>query len=169
MSGTDRLLGRGLVIKEGYGPWAVVTGASSGIGRETAVQLAGAGMNLLLVARRGLLLQDLAGELSRSTGVLVKTLVLDLSRESATAELIAATEDIDVGLYVGAAGFGSSGLFIDSTVDREKDMIMVNCLAVLTQTHHFARRFAKRGSGGLVLMGSLVGFQGAPLAGHYAA
>jgi len=76
---------------------------------------------------------------------------------------------LDVGLFVAAAGFGTTGPFIDSNLDDELAMIDVNCRAVVGLTHGFARRLARRGAGGIVLFGSLVGFQGVPQTANYAA
>jgi short-subunit dehydrogenase len=134
-----------------------------------AAQLAEAGLNLVLVARRREVLDDLAQHLKRVHRIEARPLALDLSENSAMARLAAATEAIDVGLFVAAAGFGTSGRFVDSLIQSELDMISVNCRAVVAQAHHFGRRFVDRGRGGLILMGSIVGFQGTPMAGHYAA
>jgi short-subunit dehydrogenase len=79
------------------------------------------------------------------------------------------TGDLDVGLLVAAAGFGTAGRLIDARLEQELEMIDVNCRAVLALSLHFGRRFAGRGSGGMVLMSSLVAFQGVPYAAHYAA
>jgi short-subunit dehydrogenase len=148
-----------------YGPWAVVTGASSGIGRECAKWLSAAGIDLVLVARREAELQHLALELGRPSRVVVA----DLADATGLAAVEAATADLDVGLLVAAAGFGTSGPFLDGDPLVEEKMLDLNCAAVLSQSRHFGMRFAKRGRGGLVLFGSLVGFQGAPWAAHYAA
>jgi short-subunit dehydrogenase len=148
-----------------YGPWAVVTGASSGIGRECAKWLAAAGFDLVLVARRGAELQHLTRELARPSRIVVA----DLADGAGLAAVEAATADLDVGLLVAAAGFGTSGPFLDGDPQVEKAMLDLNCSAVLSQSRHFGMRFVRRGRGGLVLFGSLVGFQGAPWAAHYAA
>ncbi len=150
-----------------YGPLAVVTGASSGIGREIAVQLAAAGVGLVLVARREPVLRELAGELAARHGIEARALPLDLA--AGVDELLAATADLDVGLYVASAGFGTSGPFLDADIAREREMLRVNCEAVLTTGLEFGRRMAARGRGGIVLMSSVVGFQGMPNAAHYAA
>jgi short-subunit dehydrogenase len=152
-----------------YGPWAVVTGASSGIGRETAVQLAAAGLHLVLVARTQPALDELAAELRSKSGVEVRVLRLDLAADSAADELASATANLDVGLLVAAAGFGTSGPFLDTPDDAEFDMLAVNCRATFALTRLFGRRFAARGRGGVILFGSVVGFQGTPHAAHYAA
>jgi uncharacterized protein len=150
-----------------YGPCAVVTGASSGIGREIATLLAATGFDLVLVARREPVLRELAGELAARHGIDARALPLDLG--TGVDDLLAATADRDVGLYVAAAGFGTSGPFLDADTAREREMLRLNCEAVLVSSLEFGRRMAGRGRGGIVLMSSVVGFQGMPNAAHYAA
>ncbi len=152
-----------------YGPWAVVTGASDGIGREFARELAARKFDLVLVARRGALLQALAAELSAEHGINCRLVAADLATAEGNRALIESTATLDVGLFVAAAGFGTSGPFIDTHLGEEQQMLAVNCAAVLEQSWHFARRFATRGRGGLVLMSSLLAFQGTPRAANYAA
>jgi uncharacterized protein len=152
-----------------YGSWAVVTGASDGIGRAFAVELARQGLNLVLVARRTELLESLAGELRRKHAVVCRVVTADLAETNAVSLLLASTSDLDVGLLVAAAGFGTSGPFLSAPLDNECDMVAVNCTAVLTLSHGYGQRFAARGRGGLVLMSSLLGFHGTPGAAHYAA
>ncbi len=152
-----------------YGPWAVVTGASAGLGEEFARRLAAHGLNLVLVARRKERLEGLAAELSAKHGVAARPVVLDLAREGAVDELDAATSDLDVGLVVDNAGFGAMGLFLDQDLKRLEEMVRLNCLAVLQVAHRFGRRLAARGRGGLVVTASLAGFQACPYMGAYGA
>jgi short-subunit dehydrogenase len=154
---------------ERYGPWAVVTGASSGIGRALAGRLAEAGLNLVLVARSRPALEELSASLSARHGVQVRVLAADLALETSLEAIEAATADLEVGLLVASAGFGSSGPFLDADLAQETEMLMLNGRAVLQAAHRFGRRFRQRGRGGLVLLGSIVGFQGMPYAAHYAA
>jgi short-subunit dehydrogenase len=154
---------------ERYGPWAVVTGASSGLGRSIARELAARGLYLVLVARRRERLEEMARELAEQHGTESVVLPLDLAATSGADELDAATAELDVGLLVAAAGFGGSGAFLDGGRSRELEMIDVNVKAAVAQAHTFGRRFAERGRGGIVLFGSIVGFQGAPWAAGYAA
>jgi hypothetical protein len=152
-----------------YGPWAMVTGASDGIGREFARELAQGGLNLILVARRRPLLQQLADELTRQHRIETQVIAADLTHDADVERVIVATKDTDVGLLVASAGFGTSGAFIGSNLEQELNMLTVNCRAVLMMTHHYGQAFARRQRGGIILLGSLVGFQGVPNAAHYAA
>ena len=156
-------------LNKKYGSWAVVTGASSGIGRELAERLAEAGLNLLLTARREVALKEIAGQLSSRHGVQTQIIPTDLSTTKGVESVISASETLDVGLLIAAAGYGTSGRFIDASLEKELNMLQVNCAAITALTHHFSRKFAEQGRGGVILLGSLVGFQGTPYAAHYAA
>lgn len=96
-------------LKDKYGRYAVVTGASDGIGRELARRLAEAGLHLVVAARREEALAQLADEWRARYGIDVRVCATDLSQREGVAELIAATRSLDVGLLVAAAGYGTSG------------------------------------------------------------
>lgn len=152
-----------------YGDWAVVTGASDGIGRAFAERLADAGFKLVIAARRTEVLAAFAQDLSRRHGVEARPVSCDLGTPAGIAQLAQATKDLNVGLLVAAAGFGTSGPFLSSDRNAELGMIDVNCRAVAALAHEFGTRFLRRGGGGLVLLSSLVAFQGVPRAANYAA
>lgn len=152
-----------------YGGIALITGASDGIGAAFARELARQRYDLILVARRKDKLDALANELQSELGIRTKVIAADLGNDQEVQRLIAETVADDVGLFVAAAGFGTSGFLIEQPLAPELDMIDVNCRAVVALTHVFAKRFSQRGSGGIVLFGSLVGFQGVPRAANYAA
>lgn len=155
-------------LKTQYGPWAVVTGASSGLGKEIALRLAESGLNLILHGRNEAALQTVA---AAATANQVDTAIVaaDLSDQAGVRRTLKFAEQYDVGLFVGAAGFGTSGEFRESDLAAEQNMLDVNCKAIAEMTHVFARRFAARGKGGIMLFGSLVGYQGTPFAANYAA
>lgn len=152
-----------------YGPWAVVTGASDGIGLAIARDLAAVGFSLVLVARRQTVLDHIAAELKAEHPIETRVIAADLGTDAGVAAVEEGTAALDVGLLVAAAGYGTSGNFVDADVAVELDMIAVNCRAVVALTHSFARRLVARGRGGIVLLSSLVAFQGVPRATNYAA
>jgi uncharacterized protein len=156
-------------FRERYGPWAVVTGASDGIGREIAARLAEAGLHLVLVARRQNILEQVAANLSKTNGIQTRVIAVDLAQHAGVEHLMTATTDLDVGLLIAAAGYGTSGELIRASLDDELSMLEVNCHAPLALSHHFGTRFVRRKRGGIVLFSSLVAFQGVPRAANYAA
>ena len=155
-------------LKTQYGDWAIVTGASSGIGLELATQLANSGFNLIINARNEERLLKVEQQL-KSHNIEVKSVVADLSDKEGVEKIIQSTQGLKVGLLVNNAGYGTSGLFVDASLDSEIDMLRVNCEAVLALTHYFARQFRQQGRGGIVFLSSLVAFQGVPYAANYAA
>ena len=152
-----------------YGPWAIVTGASDGLGRAFARRLAARRINLVLVTRRVAALSVLAEELQVHHAIRCVVIPMDLADRHSVALLDEQTAHLDIGLVVAAAGFGSIGPFLDRPLENEADMLAVNAASALRIAHHFGKRLVARGSGGLVLFGSVVGFQGAPLSANYAA
>jgi uncharacterized protein len=160
---------RSSCFRERYGPWAVVTGASEGIGRAFALETARSGLHVALVARRRESLELLAKELATCHGAETLVIASDLSTRPGLDAVVEATKDLDVGLLVAAAGFGTSGPILRADLEQERAMLEVNCYALLAHSVHFGQRFAARGRGGMILMSSLVGWQGTPFAAHYAA
>jgi creatinine amidohydrolase len=156
-------------LKGRFGPIALITGASDGIGRAFAVELAEHGFDLILVARRDAVLQELALDLGTRFGVNVRAVAVDLSDPGAVPQLMSLTDSTHVGLVVAAAGFGSIGPFLDQDVASEINMVDLNCRSVVELSYGFGQRMAAQKRGGIVLFGSLVGFNGAPLSATYAA
>ena len=152
-----------------YGPWALVTGASSGIGAEFTRQLAARGLHLVLVARRKDRLDALAAELTATHGVEARSVELDLARPDFLPELERATAGLEVGLLVNNAGFGWKGRFLDSDLETQLAMLDVNCRASLVLAHTYGRPMAARARGGIVFTSSTAAFQGLPFSSHYAA
>jgi short-subunit dehydrogenase len=145
-----------------YGPWAVVTGASSGIGAEFVRRLAAEGFSVALVARRGELLRSLAEEVERRYGVETRCNVVDLSEEAAVDTLVAALNDLDVGLVVSNAGTGQPGHFLDQDHGDQLMRFRLNALSHLNVAHAFGGRLARRGGGGIILGGAMGAAQGIP-------
>jgi uncharacterized protein len=152
-----------------YGPWALVTGASSGIGEEFARQLAARGLSLVLAARRKERLDALADTLTRAHGVEVRVVAVDLGRRDFLSTIDQAAQGVEVGLLVNNAGFGDKGRFLDSDIERQIEMLDVNCRASLILAHAYARKMAPRRRGGIIFTSSTAAFQGTPFTSHYAA
>lgn len=152
-----------------FGPTALVTGASEGIGKATAAALAAKGFDLILAARREIMLDELAADLTVRHGVKVDTIPVDLGLESGVNELVERTHNYDIGIAVLAAGFGTSGALTNVNYENEQNMLRVNCEAVLRLSQVLGERMTRRGKGQLVLFGSIVGFQGAAQAANYSA
>lgn len=156
-------------LKERYGPWAVVTGASSGIGRELTERLAESGLNVVINARGATELAALEARLTADYPVSVITVAADLSEATGVQRVLDATQSLAVGLLVASAGYGTSGPFLRADIGEEQRMLRVNCEALLMLTYAYSQRFAAQKRGGIILMSSLVGFQGVPFAANYAA
>ncbi len=156
-------------LQRRFGPTALVTGASDGIGRAFALQLAEQGFNLILVARRRTALRELARDLGVRFGTEVAVIPIDLSAPDAVATVLEETKGTQIGLVIAAAGFGSVGRFLQQDMASEINMVDLNCRSVVELSHGFGQRMAQQGRGGIVLFGSLVGFNGAPLSATYAA
>lgn len=158
-----------MTLSERYGPWALVTGASSGLGELFAQKLAAAGFNLVIAARRIELLEALKDQLSRDHGVQTRCVRVDLSEADSTDQLIRACEDLEIGLLINNAGSGVPGAFADSDIALEKGFIQLNCISPVVLVRHFLPRMLARGKGGIMLVSSLMGFQGVPFMANYSA
>lgn len=152
-----------------YGPWALVTGASSGIGAEFARQLAAAGLNLILVARREQQLRALQAELSGRHAVEVELLVLDLAAADAAEHLCAAALTRDLGLVVSNAGFGLKGAFNRHPAAQVDAMLNVNVRTPLLLLHALLPSLRRRRAAGVILTGSIEGEVAFPWSSAYAA
>ncbi len=128
-----------ILRKAWQGKWAVVTGASAGIGEAIAVELAEAGVNLVLTARRRERLDLLAERLRSRHSIQTQVIVADLSRPQAPQQIFDATEGagLQVDVLVNNAGFGEYGEFLRSKLEMQVSMVQVNCAAVVHLTRLF--------------------------------
>ncbi len=152
-----------------YGPWALVTGASSGIGEALSTHLAIIGMNVVLSGRNKEKLWSLSDALEEEHGIITEVVVADIASTPEVYKVVEEVKHIPIGLFIASAGFGTSGHFKDTNLEKEMGMLKVNSLALMMMTHYFARKFAEQKRGGIILMSSIVGFQGVPNAAHYSA
>ena len=152
-----------------FGPWAIVTGASSGIGKEFARQLAASGFHVVLVARRLSTLEELGGRLATEFGVQYRAVGVDLTEEHFLSKLAEATHDLDIGLVVSNAGTSMLGDFVTMDERALQRSLRLNVQAHLDMAHHFGQHLARRRRGGLLLTASTAGLQGIPFSAEYAA
>jgi len=155
--------------KEKYGPWALVTGGSGGIGKAIARELASRGLNIVLVARRLAELDEVASQLASEHGIATRTIVADFSVPNASAELDATLTDLDIGLVVPNAGVEVTGEFIAVDLKDHASLNQINVVAPTELAHIFGRRLASRGKGGILFVSSLLAFQATPQFASYAA
>lgn len=158
-----------MTLQEKYGDWALITGASSGIGEEFARRLASERMNLILVARRKERLEKLADELKEKHSVKIVVTPLDLSKNNFMDDLKSFVGDREVGLLINNAGFGYNGEFETGDVEWQSNMIRVNCIAPTILAHHFIQSMKRRQKGAIIFLGSLVGCVPAPFTTTYSA
>ena len=150
------------IDKKRFGPWALVTGASSGIGKEFAQQIAASGINIVLVARREDLLKEVGVEFSKRYGVEHRVVVLDVSREDFIRQLASATDDLDIGLVVSNAGTGNPGEFLKLDRQLLEETLRLNTMSHLDIAHYFGGKLAERRRGGLILVGAMGAENGIP-------
>jgi short-subunit dehydrogenase len=152
-----------------YGEWALVTGASAGIGTEFARFIAAQRVNVALVARRQDRLETLAGELEQRHGVKTRVVAQDLARDGAPQHVAEQVRDLEIGLLVNNAGFSAAGRFERVPLERHLEMIRVNCMAVTALTHLFLPAMTKRRRGALIIVASVAGYVPLGLASTYGA
>ena len=148
---------------ERYGPWALVAGGSEGVGAAFARRVAERGINVVLLARRQHVLDDVAASIAAATGVGVRPLAVDLATDDAMATIAAATRGLEVGLLMYCAGADPSYRhFLAEPVESALAMVARNCARPVELCHHFAGPMVARGAGGIVLVSSGGGLIGAP-------
>jgi uncharacterized protein len=152
-----------------YGPWAIVAGASTGLGAEFARQLAARGLDVLLLARRRDVTEQLAGELATQYKVQARAAIVDLASPELLQQLRAATDGLEVGLVVYNAASSLIGPFLEQSLAEKLHIVDVNCRGPLIFADELGRKMAARGRGGIIIMASLAAAQGSPLVATYAA
>jgi len=157
-------------FRDRYGPLAIIAGASEGLGQALAEELAGRGLDLLLIARNEARLGDIAAAIGGRHDVKVRTLPLDLTDADAAPRILAAAEGLEVGLLVYNAGaVRNADLFLDQPIELPMRMIKLNCMTPVLLAHALAPAMCERGRGGIVLVGSTGCFVGAPRIVAYSA
>jgi short-subunit dehydrogenase len=150
------------IDRERFGPWALITGASSGIGKEFARQIAASGINVVLVARRETALIEVGRSIAKDFKVQYRVIVMDLSQEGFIPKLAEHTKELDIGLVVSNAGTGNSGEFLKLDRHLLQETLRLNTMSHLDIAHYFGRNLAERRRGGLILVGAMGAENGVP-------
>jgi short-subunit dehydrogenase len=150
------------IDRERFGPWALITGASSGIGKEFARQLAASGINVVLVARRETALNEVGRSIAKDFKVQYRVVVMDLSQEGFISKLAEHTKDLDIGLVVSNAGTANPGEFLKLDRQLLQETLRLNTMSHLDIAHYFGRKLAARRRGGLILVGAMGAENGVP-------
>jgi len=158
-----------LGLKKKYGNWALITGASSGIGEAFSKYLAGLGMDLVLVARNEKKLTNLGKELKNKYNIQYLSVAIDLTKEGFIEKLAESVGSREVGILINNAGYGSSGNFTEIDTTHEIDMVKLNCLAPTILTHHFSKQMVERKKGAIIFLGSVAGLTPIPMMATYSA
>ena len=156
-------------LKAKYGSQALVAGASEGIGAAFATELAAAGLDLVLVARRLPPLEALAQELQSQYSVDIQCISCDLSSPNATRELQAQLKRPQIDIMVYNAALSYIGHFEEQAPEHRQKTVQTNMASPMEMAHAFGTEMLKRGKGAIVLMGSLAGNQGSGFLSSYAA
>jgi uncharacterized protein len=152
-----------------FGPWALITGASSGIGRGFAEQVAANKINVVLAARRLPALDELGRELAARHGVQFRSVRADLAGPDFMDAVIGETQDLDIGLVVSNAGDMVLGEFVTGSYALLARETTLNVNSHLAIAYHFGQRLAGRGAGGLLLVSSTAALQAVPYTANYSA
>lgn len=155
--------------QERYGSWALVTGASSGIGAALAEELARAGINLITVARTAENLETRAASLRKAYGVTVQIVPADLSTEEGMRRVIEAAGDREIGILVPCAAVESHGYFVEESLERHRALAYLDVVGPMELVHYFGGKMAGRSRGAILLVSSLAGWLAQPYLAHYGA
>ncbi|GAT07126.1 MULTISPECIES: SDR family oxidoreductase [Mycobacteriaceae] len=153
-----------------YGPWAVIAGASEGIGAALADELASCGIDLVLIARNGPLLEEVAARARDTHGVQARAVVQDLTDPDVVVKIAAATDGLEVGLLIYNAGASDrTSTFLDNEFDYSLIQVALDCVGPMALTHHFAPAMTERVRGGIVIVASLACLAGSATLAVYSA
>ncbi|MFN8625882.1 MAG: SDR family NAD(P)-dependent oxidoreductase [Candidatus Binatia bacterium] len=152
-----------------YGPWALITGAAGGLGAEFARQVAGRGLDLILVDIDAASLAQTASAIRRETGRRVRTKVVDLAEPRFLDSIRALTRQLEVGLLINNAAISGVGLFLERPIEDHLQAVAVNVRAPLALTHALGGAMVARKRGGIILVSSMSALQGTAYVANYAA
>lgn len=156
-------------LKEKYGQWGIILGATEGVGKAFAEKIAAGGMNVVLVGRREAMLNDLGAAISKEYNVEHKVIVADFADPSCTEKIFSQTAELDMGFMSYVACFHTFGKLQDTPWEKHQQMINVNVTTFLACFYHYMGIFAKQDRGAVINVSSLTGFSSSPYNAQYGA
>jgi hypothetical protein len=156
-------------LREKYGEWGVILGATEGVGKAFCEKLAQEGMNVVMVGRRDQLLRELGEELKAQYGVDYKVVRADLSQPEAAETVFAATEGLDVGFMSYVACLHSFGKIQDTPWEKHEAMLNINIFTFMKCFYHYMKIFAAQDRGAVINVSSMTAISSSPWNGQYGA
>lgn len=160
----------GVEFSKQYGPWALIAGASEGIGLAFAQQLAAQGVNLVLMSRSQAKLEAAAEQIGGQASVDMRLLVADVTDDNCMTAIAAQTEDLEIGLLIYNAGaVHGAEYFLDDPLEKSLGLVNLNCRGPVLLAHHFGQQMRERKRGGMIFLSSMAAFAGGSYVATYAA
>lgn len=156
-------------LREKYGEWAVILGATEGVGKAFCEKVAAGGMSVVMVGRREEKLRELAAQIESDYGVATKVVRADFSEEGAAETVFAATEGLDMGFMSYVACLHSFGKIQDTPWEKHQAMINVNVVTFMKCFYHYMQIFAAQDGGAVINVSSMTGISSSPWNGQYGA
>ena len=156
-------------LKEKYGEWGIILGATEGVGKEFAEKIAKEGMNVVLVGRREEKLKDLGKSIEEQYGVQTKVIRADFAQDDCTDKIFEETKDLDMGFMSYVACFHTFGKLQDTPWEKHQQMINVNVVTFLKCFYHYLQIFTKQDRGAIINISSLTGWSSSPWNAQYGA
>ena len=158
-----------MTLREKYGEWGIILGATEGVGKAFAEKIASEGMSVVLVGRREEKLHELGKEISAKYGVDHKVIRADFSQSGCTDQIFAETKDLDMGFMSYVACFHTFGKLQDTPWEKHEQMVNVNVITFLKCFYHSLGIFAKQDRGAIIKVSSLTGISSSPYNAQYGA
>ena len=156
-------------LKEKYGEWGIILGATEGIGKAFCEAIAAGGMNVIMVGRRAEKLEDLGQEIKNKYNVEYKVVRADFAQANSANQVIEQTKDLDIGFMSYVACLHKFGKIQDTPWEEHMNMVQVNILTFLRFMYHFTGEFIKKDKGAIVNVSSLTGITSSPYNAQYGA
>lgn len=156
-------------LKDKYGSWGIILGATEGVGKAFCEKIASEGMNVVMVGRREEMLNDLGKDISSKYGVKHLVIKADFANPNSAEEIFEKTKDLDMGFMSYVACFHTFGKLQDTPWEKHEQMLNVNIITFLKCFYHYMGIFSKQNRGAIINVSSLTGISSSPFNAQYGA